>query len=169
MIASMTGFSSVSRELNGSSIVLEIRSLNHRYLDIQFRIHDEVKFAEPLIRERIFGELSRGKVDCRLSLNRREGSLSQGNIDQTMLMMLAEFGSEIRKVIPEVSPLSVADVLRWPGIFGSESLEQDALRSEIVDMLNIAMEEFSATRRREGEKLKAILVERMVEIRKKMA
>lgn len=169
MIASMTGFSTVSRELTVGSIVLEVRSLNHRYLDIQFRLPDELKFAEPMIREKLSGELSRGKVDCRLSLNGREGSSGRGHIDEAALAMLAQWSGEIRRVIPEASPLSIMEILKWPGMFGTESLSQDALRGEIAELLAVAMEDFSATRRREGEKLKAVLFERMAQIREKIA
>lgn len=169
MIASMTGFASASREMEIGTVLLEIRSLNHRYLDIQFRLPDELKHAEPMIRERITGELSRGKVDCRLSVNRSAAGEGGRHIDGATLQRLAEWNNEIRKTVPEAASLSVAEILGWPGIFGTESFSPDALREEIDELLKIALDDFSSTRRREGEKLKAVLLERMAGIRRMVA
>ena len=169
MIASMTGFASVSRETEIGSILLEIRSLNHRYLDIQFRFPDELKFLEPVIREKLASELSRGKVDCRLSVNASEESETRRSIDEAVLARLAGLNREIREKIPEAVSLSVAEILKWPGIFGKENLSRENAQTEVGELLDAAMADFSATRRREGEKLKAILLLRMAEIRKKLA
>ncbi len=169
MIASMTGFASVSRETEIGSILLEIRSLNHRYLDIQFRLPDELKFLEPVIREKLASELSRGKVDCRLSVNASEESETRRSIDEAVLARLAGLNREIREKIPEAVSLSVAEILKWPGIFGKENLSRENAQTEVGELLDAAMADFSATRRREGEKLKAILLLRMAEIRKKLA
>ena len=169
MIASMTGFASVSRETEIGSILLEIRSLNHRYLDIQFRLPDELKFLEPVIREKLASELSRGKVDCRLSVNASEESETRRSIDEAVLARLAGLSRQIREKIPEAVSLSVAEILKWPGIFGKENLSRENAQTEVGELLDAAMADFSATRRREGEKLKAILLLRMAEIRKKLA
>lgn len=169
MIASMTGFASVSRETEIGSILFEIRSLNHRYLDIQFRFPDELKFLEPVIREKLASELSRGKVDCRLSVNASEESETRRSIDEAVLARLAGLNREIREKIPEAVSLSVAEILKWPGIFGKENLSRENTQKEVGELLDAAMADFSATRRREGEKLKAILLLRMAEIRKKLA
>lgn len=168
MIASMTGFASVSRETEAGSILLEIRSLNHRYLDIQFRLPDELKFLEPVIREKLSGEMSRGKVECRLSISSQSAMESERAIDGAVLEKLSRWNNEIRNRIPEASSLSVSDVLAWPGIFGTENLPQEALRETLGELLDAGLEEFSATRRREGEKLKAVLLERMNEIEKRV-
>lgn len=168
MIASMTGFASVSRETEAGSILLEIRSLNHRYLDIQFRLPDELKFLEPVIREKLSGEMSRGKVECRLSIGSQSEMESERAIDGAVLEKLIRWNNEIRNRIPEASSLSVSEVLAWPGIFGTESLPQEALREMLGELLDAGLEEFSATRRREGEKLKAVLLERMNEIEKRV-
>ncbi len=168
MIASMTGFASVSRETEIGSILLEIRSLNHRYLDIQFRLPDELKFFEPVIREKLASELSRGKVDCRLSVNASEESETRRSIDEAVLAKLAGLNRQVREKIPEAVGLSVAEILKWPGIFGKETFSREDAQKEVGELLGVAMADFSATRRREGEKLKAMLLSRMAEIREKV-
>ena len=168
MIASMTGFASASRDLGIGSVLLEIRSVNHRYLDLQIRLPDELRSFEPAIRESLSGELSRGKVEFRLSVNRMGSEDANGKIDPGMLDRLLRWNNEIRQKIPDADGLSVSEILNWPGIFGTADLSQEALREEIGELTKIALQDFSSTRRREGGKLKALLLERMKEIRKKV-
>ncbi len=168
MIASMTGFASVSRELEIGSVLLEIRSLNHRYLDIQIRLPDELKAFEPMIREKLSGELSRGKVECRLAVNRSGAGDANRRIEPEMLERLLQWSDEIRNKIPQAACLSVSEILNWPGIFGTEAFSQDMLREAMGELTKIALEDFSSTRMREGAKLKALLLERMNEIRNKV-
>ncbi|HQT26483.1 MAG TPA: YicC family protein, partial [Burkholderiales bacterium] len=78
---------------------------------------------------------------------------------------LARWSSEIRESIPDAAGLSVGEILGWPGIFGTEAFSQETLLEEMGKLAKIALEDFSSTRRREGEKLKAILIERMAGIR----
>ncbi len=163
MIASMTGFSSVFREVEGRIFSLEIRSLNHRYFDLQLRLPDELRFAEPLLREKISADLSRGKVECRLCMN---GVIGAGKeIDVQVLSRLVDLDRKVREAIAGAASLSVSDVLSWPGIFGQEELSQEALKAEISGLISDALADFSATRRREGERLVVLLKERMAEIR----
>ena len=70
MILSMTGFAATSAELPGASLVAELRSVNHRYLDLSIRLPDELRSLEPALREKLSGQLKRGKVELRLGLNR---------------------------------------------------------------------------------------------------
>ncbi len=169
MIASMTGFASAGREMETGSVLIEIRSLNHRYLDIQFKLPEEMKFAEPLLRERLAAEMSRGKVDCRISFNRNAAGESGKHIDREALQRLARWSGEIREIIPDAASLSVSEILGWPGIFGTEAFSQQAMLEEMDKLARIALDDFSATRKREGEKLKAILLDRMAGIRRLVA
>jgi uncharacterized protein (TIGR00255 family) len=165
MISSMTGFASAFGE---TGLSIEIRSVNHRYLDVQFRLPDELKFAEPIIREKFTRELSRGKVECRVSFSGVQSGEAESRLDAAVLDDIAKLNAAVRKKIPDAASITVSEILAWPGIFGSASLSQEKVQEEISALADIAMADFSATRRREGEKLKAILIERMKEIRKKV-
>ena len=109
MIVSMTGFAAVAAELPGVSLAIELRSVNHRYLDITLKLPDELRSLEPSLREQLAGELKRGKVECRVALNRLAAAVAQVAIDQARVRALAAAAAEIRELAPGATALS-----RWP-------------------------------------------------------
>jgi len=165
MICSMTGYSAVTRELPFGTLSLELRSVNHRYLDIQFRMPDELRPMEPVMREMLSGRLHRGKVDCRLGFLALPTAQSASQLTPEILQRLVSFNREVLAVIPDAQPLRVVDVLRWPGMFGPESLPLESLRESSLELLQTAVDELTATRQREGGKLKALIGERAEKVR----
>ncbi len=165
MICSMTGYAAVARELPFGTLSLELRSVNHRYLDIQFRMPDELRPLEPAMREAISGRLQRGKVDCRVGFAALPAAQSAGQLTPDILQRLATFNREVLAVIPDAQPLRVVDILRWPGMFGPESLPVESLREACMELLQTALEELAATRQREGKKLQAMIAERGEKLR----
>jgi len=89
MIISMTGFAAAAAELPGASLAVELRSVNHRFLDVSLRLPDEVRTIEPTVRETLAGSLRRGKVDCRVSLNRTQANASGLAVDEAAVGKLA--------------------------------------------------------------------------------
>ena len=168
MIYSMTGYAVAARELEHAVLNLELRSVNHRYLDIQFRLPDELRAIEPALRETLAARLNRGKVECRISYTPIPGR--KGNeLDEAVLAQLVTLNARVQGALPQVRELSVADVLRWPGMLGSETIDIDALRTVCRELLNTVLEEFTVTRGREGEKLKAMLLERATAVGARIA
>jgi uncharacterized protein (TIGR00255 family) len=161
MIYSMTGYASVSRDLPLGTVGLELRSVNHRYLDVQFRVPEEFRAFEPSMREALGARLTRGKLECRIGLTRAPAAPALLEINEPLLQKLTELNSHVRQAMPNAANLGVNDVLRWPGMFGAETLPVEELREACMSMLAIAVEEFTATRGREGEKLKTMLLERV--------
>ena len=164
MIYSMTGYASASRDLPLGTLSLEIRSVNHRYFDLQFRMPEEFRAFEPAMRELLAARLTRGKLECRVGLARAPTAPSQLELDKVLLDRLAGLSAAVRKRLPESMALSVHDVLRWPGMFGAETLPQEELREAVMAMLTGAIDDFTATRGREGAKLTAMLLERVTTI-----
>ncbi|MEW6312525.1 MAG: YicC/YloC family endoribonuclease [Pseudomonadota bacterium] len=160
-IYSMTGYASAARDLPQGTFNLELRSVNHRYLDMQFRLPDELKPLEPGLRETLAGKLMRGKIECRLGLTPPAAGTHLLELNSDLLAQLRRLDHEVRAKLPDSRPLSVADVLRWPGIFGVETLPPEQLRTTCQALLDEALAEFNASRAREGEKLKALLLERV--------
>lgn len=119
MIYSMTGFAAVAAELEAGSLTLELRSVNHRYLDLQLRMPDELRTQEPLLREAIAAQMSRGKVECRINLATRQSAQEPARLNQGMVQQLASWSMQVRDALPEARELSVADVLRWTGVLES--------------------------------------------------
>ena len=100
MIVSMTGFAAVAAELPGLSLAVELRSVNHRYLDIALNLPDELRSLEPALREQLAAEVKRGKVECRVALNRVAASAAQVAIDQSRVRALAAAKARDRASIP---------------------------------------------------------------------
>lgn len=169
MIHSMTGYATAARELDWGSVSIELRSVNHRYLDVSFRIPDELRLAEPALREAIAAAASRGKIECRVSYALRSGTPGNTEPDPVLLSQLLALNAQVRTALPDARPLGVADVLRWPGMLGAESLPADELRTVATELMREALREFTSARAREGEKLAAVILERAAEVRSRIA
>lgn len=163
MILSMTGFAAVARELPGAALAVELRSVNHRYLDLALRLPDEFRVLEPALRERIAAELKRGKVECRIALARREGAGTL-SVDSARVRELARTATEVRKLVPDAAPLTIAEILRWPGVVVETALPPDELASHAHALVDQALSELAASRAREGDKLKRLLLARCADI-----
>ncbi len=163
MILSMTGYATASVELDSGSLTLELRAVNHRYLDIQLRMPDELRSIEGALREAISAQLQRGKVECRINYAAR-GAQSGVSLNREMLQQLDAWSREVQQALPEASPLGVADVLRWSGVLETPSASADELRAALLGLLQEVLLEFSASRAREGEKLKDFLLQRVAKI-----
>ncbi len=120
MIYSMTGYAVRTREVGGGSLHLELKSVNSRYLDIHFRVADELRLLEPALREAIAARLSRGKVELRLAFVPAQTQVRQLSLNTEILARLRVLDGEVRNALPDAAPLGVADVLRWPGILGEQ-------------------------------------------------
>jgi uncharacterized protein (TIGR00255 family) len=165
MIYSMTGFAMSSQELDGISIHLELRSVNSRYLDVNFRIADDLRAAEPALRELISARITRGKVECRLNLQAQSDAPRALTPNTALLARLAATETAMLEQFPNACPLSVSELLHWPGILADDSPVFEQLQPAINGLASTALDEFLSTRRREGEKLAAMILERIAKMR----
>ncbi|MDP1941125.1 MAG: YicC/YloC family endoribonuclease, partial [Gallionella sp.] len=163
MILSMTGYANTSTDFVAGSLSLELRAVNHRYLDIQLRMPEELRVFEGVLRELISATLQRGKVECRINYAARD---AQGGtmLNHDLLLQLANWNKQVQAAIPEAQTLSVADVLRWNGVLQTPTASADELRTTLLALMQTALQEFSASRAREGEKLKEFLSVRLEKI-----
>ena len=169
MIHSMTGFAVQTRDLGSVCLHLELRSVNSRYLDLGFRIVDDLRAAEPAIRERLSARLGRGKVECRLNLQAGHAAPRSLALNAALLDQLADAQASLRARFAEAAPLSVNELLRWPGMLADDSLGFDEMLPVIVELTNAALDELVATRRREGDKLADMIRERVARMRELVA
>jgi len=158
----MTGYAQASAGSPRGTLSLELRSVNARFLDVQFRIADELRALEPVLREQISARIARGKVDCRVAL--AEGDGAAPRLNEEALRRLRAVADAARKAFPEAAPPSLAELLRWPGVLTAE-VDAEALRSAAAALCRRALDELSATRTREGAKLAAGIVQRVREMR----
>ncbi|MFN7086440.1 MAG: YicC/YloC family endoribonuclease [Burkholderiales bacterium] len=169
MIYSMTGYAMAAKEFACGALNVELRSVNHRYLDIQFRLPDELRGMEPVLRERLAAKLSRGKVECRIAFATTADAGRAPELNEALLQQVIALNAKVRAALPEAPGMRVADILRWPGMLGTEALPLEELKAACTDLLEAALDEFTAARAREGEKLKAMLLERAQAMEKRVA
>ncbi len=169
MILSMTGFAAVAAELPGVALAVELRSVNHRYLDLQVRLPDELRGLESGLREQLVAELKRGKVECRVSLNRTAAGAAGLAVDATRVAELAKAAADAIKIVPAARPLSVSEILHWPGVIAEPTVPPHELAAHARRLVAQALAELGASRLREGVKLVATLVERCVAIEAQVA
>jgi uncharacterized protein (TIGR00255 family) len=157
MIVSMTGFAAVAADLPGVSLAVELRSVNHRYLDLQLRVPDELRGLESALRERIAAELKRGKVECRIALNRTTPGAAALAVDPARVEQLAAAATRVQQHAPGAAPLSINEILRWPGVLAEPTVAPDQLAARVHDLLGQALRDLAAARAREGAKTRATL------------
>ncbi len=146
---SMTGFAGTSFATPMGQAAIEIRSVNSRFLDLTLKIADDLRAFEPQIRERISARLARGKVECRLSVQRAAAAEST-RLNPAALAGLQRLVDEVRQLLPQAAPLAVADVLAWPGVLETPPLDADALRASVLAALEEVLDRLQESRAREG-------------------
>jgi uncharacterized protein (TIGR00255 family) len=169
MLQSMTGFATATRELEGASLTIELRSVNSRFLDIAFRVPDDLRAAEPPLRDQITAALARGKIDCRLQYSIDPTHTLPANLDQRVLERLVALSAQVTRALPEARPLAVADVLAWPGVIAGRGDAFEALRAAAPGLMQQALRDLVASRAREGARLGAMICERTAQIRTGLA
>ena len=164
MTFSMTGFAALEQPLDSATLLLELRAVNSRYLDLHFKLDENLRSFEPAVRELIGSHLSRGKVECKINLVQRAQSNQALQLDESLMQQLAVIGAQAQQHFPQSRALSVADILRWPGVVQTEVLGQETLLEDIKNLLNQGLKDLNASRAREGEKLKALVLDRLSQI-----
>lgn len=156
----MTGYASVSRDTAAGRITLELRSINSRFLDLAFRMPDDLRAAEPGLRELVAAGVARGKVECRIALQKLPSENRQPAIDRGLLAQLVAAADEVARLAPQAAPLSLADLMRWPGVLSEPIADPDAVTREVLELGRAAVAELAVSREREGARLAQAILER---------
>jgi uncharacterized protein (TIGR00255 family) len=165
----MTGYATATAELPRGTLALELRSVNSRYLDIQLRIAEELRAAEPALRELIGARIARGKVDCRISFTAGSAVGATGSLNGAALENLRRLADEARRAFPEAAPLRLSDVLRWPGVIAEPAQDEAALGTAVLERARRALDDLCAARAREGAKLAQNVAARVDEMERRIA
>jgi uncharacterized protein (TIGR00255 family) len=160
MIRSMTAYASAEQASPGGTLACELRTVNHRYLELSPRLPDELRNAESALRERVATRLSRGKVDLTIRL-RGDGASPEGlELDNGLVGRLAELAAELGGKFPGMRT-EFTDLLRFPGVLQQADVDPDAMQASLLAVLDDALEALTATREREGAKLGQVIAERL--------
>lgn len=160
-ISSMTGYAIVTRETAGGTLTIELKSVNSRFLDLQFRINDELRSFEPVLREAIMARMTRGKVECRVSFGRKIATGGGQTLNRNVLDALAQLQDDIRKRFHDAAPMSVNELLRWSGVIEEAETGQETLQAEVSAAMALALDAFIDSRTREGAALETMLLSRV--------
>lgn len=161
MISSMTGYASHTARVGGALVTIELRSVNQRYLELGFRLPDELRIHEPALREAISGRLGRGKVECRLSQTVLPEATADVGLNPALLESLARWQTGVQAHFPQALPLSVAEILKWNGVLALPEADTADAGQAMQSAVAAALDDLAASRQREGEKLRQLILQRL--------
>lgn len=167
-ILSMTGFAASESRFPGGLLLIELRAVNHRYLELNVKIDDSLRQYEALIREQLQTRLGRGKVECRISL-RSDTAATNLALNPAMVAQIAQTLTELQQHFPQAQPVNLVDVFKLPGVLQSEAVDAETLAQSVQSGLSLAIDELIAARQREGEKLKQVLLDRLQGVREQIS
>jgi uncharacterized protein (TIGR00255 family) len=165
MIRSMTGFARAEGATPQGLLLWEIRSVNHRFLEVQFRLPDSCRALEPELRQRATARLGRGRLEASLSLKPAgERTAAPGRLNLPLARQLIGHWQTLAAEISEPGTLNPTDILRWPGVLEQEEPDPEVLHGEALRLFDTALEELAAAREREGARLAGLFEARLGEI-----
>ena len=160
MLRSMTAFASAEADTGEGSLAIELRSVNHRYLELGLRLPEELRALETAMRERVAATLARGKVDLGLRWKPAAASAAEIAVDEELIARLADTAQMLAAKFPQLH-VDFASLLSWPGVLRDQGADQESLRQSALALLDSALDEMVAARAREGERLGGFMRERL--------
>lgn len=161
MIQSMTAFSRTQSQGEWGSAVCELRSINHRYLELVVRLPDNLHELEVVIRERIRNHIKRGKIEFNLRYQPGDVAGTEITINKHLAEKICHANEEIAKMLKAPAPINTMGILQWPGILQIAELDLEKIEDEVVELLEKALQDLVAARGREGDELKHLFLQRL--------
>ncbi len=165
MINSMTAFARETDDSGPGNLVVEIRSVNHRYLDCIFKLPEALRGLEPAWRQRLQKTLARGKMECQVRYHGQDATSPEMEINLDALRQLARASDSVTEHMPGCAPPTSLDVLQWPGVIAPLTDGEDSLQERASELFQRALENLAEGRAREGEKLAEFIGERLSLVR----
>ncbi|MDH3373038.1 MAG: YicC family protein [Gammaproteobacteria bacterium] len=160
----MTGFARQSVETGTGILTWELRAVNHRYLDVQFRLPEDLRPNEQAFKQQVSAVLKRGKVECALHLRREFDQQPEMKLNADLVELIGTRVTEISKMLPGAAAPSAIDILRWPGVIAESAIDTEPLAEEAAALLQQALQEMTAMRASEGARIAAMLESRCSDI-----
>jgi uncharacterized protein (TIGR00255 family) len=165
MIRSMTGFARRERQGSWGTLVCELRTVNHRYLETSLRLPEELKALDNEVRQAIAAALRRGKVDANVYLKSAAGSQRSLDVDTQLLDQLVARIDQVRGQLKDSAPVSPIELLRWPGVVREAEVDVRPVLTAALELLREAVNELNETRLREGQRIREMLLTRCLTMR----
>jgi uncharacterized protein (TIGR00255 family) len=173
MICSMTGFARGEVHGQSGSLTWELRTVNHRYLDVSLRLPEDLRSLEPVCREHVAGALRRGKLDGQLRFEVIAGLGTALQVDEDRARQVAAAAERMKGLLSRSTPISAFDLLRWPGVVKEPRPDVKQVSADALELLDQVLVTLTAMRVSEGKRIAVLLRERaqqvsaiVVEIRK---
>jgi uncharacterized protein (TIGR00255 family) len=160
MLKSMTAFARVDENHPIGSFVWEVRSINHRYLEVGFRLPEELRSSEFDLRKQVQNLLSRGKVDCTFRLKTTADSDVNLCINDKLLDSLLEQTQILRKKAPDMAAPNPIELLNWPGVTEQTQIDQAELTKTAKQLFDQAIKMLIENRKMEGERMRELIAQR---------
>jgi len=164
MLHSMTGFARQAAESDIGALTWEIRTVNHRYLDVQFKIPDELRPHEQAFRKQVTDAINRGKVECALHFRRAFDRQNELQIDTALVELIGTRIKEMSAELPATGAVNPFDVMRWPGVVQQKEIDLEPLIDESRTLLATAIDAIQAMRASEGARIADMLESRCADI-----
>lgn len=166
MIYSMTAFARAEKVTASQQLTCEIRSINHRYAEVSVHLPESLRIFEMAVRDRIRKVLKRGKIDCNIRLQQAGEAANEVNVtlNQGMLAALHRASETVISILPAAIPMSVTDVLRFPGVMEVAALDAEALESVLLDLVDHTLQTLLRHRAQEGAHLLPLFEEKLQQI-----
>jgi len=164
MIHSMTSFARESATTDQGVLTVELRSVNHRYLDCSFKLPDTLRLLEPRLREQAGKVLARGKLDCMIRLQAHPTNSGELQVNTEQLHKLLAATQIIKEKMGDASPISPLEILQFPGIYSAREQSDEALQKDARALFGRALDNMTQNRRREGDKLASLVLDRLQQV-----
>jgi len=164
VIYSMTGFASGETSTDAGTLLWELRSVNHRYLESSFRLPDGFRVLEAQLREQVAAQLQRGKLDATLQFRPAEQAASQLRVNSALATSIIAAAEKLNTEVEHPAPVAALDVLRWPGVVLEDKLDVRSLFEPAGALLEECLAALVANRAREGARMQAVLEDRLTRI-----
>jgi len=160
----MTGFARESVETALGTLTWEIRAVNHRYLDVQFKLPEDLRPKEQAFRQQASATLGRGKVECGLYFRRAVDQQTEMQVDTDLVELLGNRISELSAKLPATAAINPIEILRWPGVMKQPEVDAEPLFAEATTLLDTALQAINVMRQSEGRRIEEMLESRCAEI-----
>lgn len=170
MIRSMTGFAEAEQATPWGTLAWELRSVNHRFLEVSPRLPEDLRALDSAVRERIGARAARGKIDAILRIKREGADAAQFDLNEPLAAALGHAIRQLGQHFPgALQRVSLTEVLAWPGLLSEPEIDSVALQAAALTTLDRALDGFVAAREREGGRLRLLLEERLAGIERETA
>ncbi|MFQ6006215.1 MAG: YicC family protein, partial [Woeseia sp.] len=164
MLHSMTGFARRAAETPLGTLTWELRAVNHRFLDVQFRLPEELRPKETELRQQVSASLNRGKIDCSLHFHRATCDGAELTLNHQLVQQIRAKIEELNDLLKDTGAINPVDVLRWPGVVAETEVETEPLFEQASRLLGDTLTALGEMRASEGKRIADMLQSRCKDV-----